>query len=167
MSGQSNKAEVEGKEHFLETFIKVFHPPVQKALPAYKNKHKHEYKNQDEDEDLPDYDSYDELAEASDTESDSVEEVRVGSISTMQKFMPDWRTYDFHLAKWLIETKTTKTGIKRCFEKGLYDGAGAYKSASSLSKVIKNIPTTLSTPSRTFSEMEVDAENFVLPIATQ
>ncbi|KAL0630271.1 hypothetical protein Q9L58_010882, partial [Maublancomyces gigas] len=59
-------------------------------------------------------------------------------------------------------TKTTKTGIEKYFKKGLYRGDGSYKSASSFFKVIKDIPTTLSAPSWTFSEEEVDAENFFL-----
>jgi hypothetical protein len=49
-----------------------------------------------------------------------------------EPFFPFLTAYDFHLAKWFVDTKTTKTGIEEYFKKGLYQGAGSYQSTYTL-----------------------------------
>ncbi|KAL0631128.1 hypothetical protein Q9L58_010012 [Maublancomyces gigas] len=144
------------------------------------HEHEEEHEHVDEDEgeadDPPEYDSNDELAERLDAASDLPEKINVGSISTLERFAPEagssvravaafqeeqdrlvaesiipfLTAYDFHLPKLFIETKTTKTKMEKYVKKGLYGGDSSYKSASSLFKVIKDIPTTLGARTWTF-----------------
>jgi hypothetical protein len=130
---------------------------------------------------LVDYDSDEELATKSDEESEpeantlppitqyflqdagrSMGDIPDTSGSLLEDpFFPFHTAYDFHLAKWFVDSKITKRKIEEYFKKGLYQGAGSYRSAYTLYKVIQDLPTTLGEPSWTFIEDQIDGETFV------
>jgi hypothetical protein len=76
-------------------------------------------------------------------------------------FFPFLIAYDFYLAKWFVDTKTMKKGSQEYFKKGLYQGAGSYRSAYNLYKVIQDLPPTSGEPSWTSIEGQIDGESFV------